>query len=442
MNRSDPLDFHGLPHSLSAERMILGGVINGALDFYACRAILSNADFVLDAHRCIYKRLEQICEVGTEIDSVIVAQELVNHGELERAGGISYIAELDEGTPRLPHFDAYLRMVKDKSILRGIIAVAEDIRNQAILAQGAPGDLVASAERVLVQLGLEAASSDDFQTPEQVIMSAGSLQSYLDRSRSLGVPTGFDRLDRMTCGMRPGQLWVLAAFTSGGKSTFARNIALHAATQNYPGAFITLEMSADEVTDGLICAAGGIDSQVIRRGLNLDSRKVGAAAKHVSNLPIYIRDRACTIPQIHGLLRKLKAEKRITFAVVDYLQLTSPAGRFENRTNEVSHLSRGLKNIAVDLKIPILALSQFKRVGDVPRRPQLSDLRESGSIEQDANVVVFLYSGQIDADLENYPTEVIVAKQRNGEVGTVPFTFNKKHGVFREAPDLPTRNVA
>jgi len=146
--------------------------------------------------------------------------------------------------------------------------------------------------------------------------------------------------------------------------------------------------------------------------------------------------------QVHGALRKLKAERGITFAIVDYLQLMTAVGRFDNRTNEVSHLSRGLKNIAVDLKIPIVALSQFKRVGDVPRRPQLSDLRESGSIEQDANVVILLFSERHDPDAEVCPTEVIVAKQRNGPIGTIPFEFHKKQGVFRETSESSERNAA
>jgi replicative DNA helicase len=411
--------------------MVLGALINGSLDFSVCRATLAAEDFFIDSHRRIYRRLEEMTKAGTEIDHVTVGQELVNHGECEAAGGFSYLVDLDNETPRLPHFDSYLRIVKDKSILRRVVAVADQIRNQAILGEGQPGELLLHGEKVLVELGLEAASSAEFQTPEDVIMAAGSLQSYLDRGRAFGVPTGFDRLDRMTCGMRPGQLWVLGAFTSGGKSTLARNIILNAALRGYPGALITLEMSVDEVTDGLLCALGGIDTQIIRRGLDVERKKVGTAATQVSKLPIYIRDRACSIPQIHGLLRKLKSERKITFAIVDYLQLITPSGRNETRTNEVSQISRGLKNIAVDLKLPIIALSQFKR-GEGARRPQLSDLRESGSIEQDANVAILLYAEATDEDLTAYPTEVIVAKQRNGEVGTVPFLFNKKHGVFTE----------
>lgn len=187
---------------------------------------------------------------------------------------------------------------------------------------------------MLVQLGLEASSSEEFRTPKDLFMEAGSLQNYLEQRNKFGIPTGFDRLDRMTCGMRPGQLWILAGFTSGGKSALARNIALNASRSGHP-----------------------------------------------------------------GVLRKLKAERGIKFAIGDYLQLMTAVGRFDNRTNEVSHLSRGLNNIAVDLKIPIVALSQFKRIGDVPRRPKLSDLRESGSIEQDANVVILLHCDNPDTEV-------------------------------------------
>jgi len=432
MPKTDPVDLRGLPQSLNSERMILGAILNGSLDYYSCSAILRGDDFVLEAHRRIYASIGELSEGGAGIDYATVGQKLFDRGALESVGGMAYLVDLDNNTPRLAQFDEYLRTVKDKSILRKTVMVADAIRSQVILEHGEPGVLLARAEEMLVQLGMEVASSSEFQTPKDVIMAAGSLQSYLSRRRDFGVPTGFDHLDRMTCGMRPGQLWVLAAFTSGGKSTFARNIALNAARAGHACGFITLEMGADEVTDGLICAAGGIDSQVIRRGLDVDRGRVRAAAMVITELPIYIRSSGCTIPQIHCSLRKLKAERDIRFAVVDYLQLITPTGRFDNRTNEVSHISRGLKNIAVDLDIPLVALSQFKRVGNVPRRPELSDLRESGSIEQDANVVIFLYSERIDSEMEVYPTDVIVAKQRNGPIGSIPFGFNKRHGIFRE----------
>lgn len=441
MTKPDPVDFEGLPQSVPAERMILGAIINGSLDFYTCRATLSTDDFALEKHRKIFRRIEGMSEAGTAIDNATVGQELLHYAELESVGGLAYLVDLDNETPRLPHFDQYIRTVKDKSILRKTAIVADNIRSQAILAQGDPEQLLGRAESMLAQLGLEASSSEEFKTPKDVIMAAGSLQNYLGRRNQFGIPTGFDHLDRMTCGMRPGQLWIIAAFTSGGKSALARNIALNAVRAGHPGAFITLEMSDDEVTDGLISTVGSIDSQVIRRGLDFDRDRIRAAALAVADLPIYIRDGGgCTIPQIHGALRKLKAERRITFAIVDYLQLMTAVGRFDNRTNEVSHLSRGLKNIAVDLKIPIVALSQFKRIGDVPRRPKLSDLRESGSIEQDANVVVLLHSDHPDAEV--CVAEVIVAKQRNGPIGTIPFEFHKKHGAFREMADSSEGRVA
>jgi replicative DNA helicase len=427
MAKPDPVDFKGLPQSIPSERMILGGIINQSLDFHTCRATLSADDFALEAHRKIYRRIEQMCEAGIAIDNATAGQELQRCAELDSVGGLAYLVDLDNETPRLPHFDQYIGTVKNKSILRKTAFIADNIRSQAILSRGEPEELLGCAENMLAQLGLEASSSEEFRTPKDVIMTAGSLQNYLERRTQFGIPTGFDHLDRMTCGMRPGQLWIIAAFTSGGKSALARNIALNATQSGHPGAFITLEMSEDEVTDGLICAVGGVDSQVIRRGLEIDRDRIRAAALKVADLKLYIRDGGgCTIPQVRGALRKLKAERGIKFAIVDYLQLMTAVGRFDNRTNEVSHLSRGLKNIAVDLKISIVALSQFKRIGDVPRRPKLSDLQESGSIEQDANVVILLYSEHPDAEV--CPTEVIVAKQRNGPIGTIPFEFHKQHG--------------
>ena len=324
------------------------------------------------------------------------------------------------------------------SVWRKIVNIGDLIRNQAILQQGSPEEMLGRAERMLIELGLESSSSEEFRTPMEVITAAGGLQSYLDRRKQSGIPTGFDRIDRMTCGMQPGQLWIVGAITSGGKSSLIRNIALNAGRRGYPGAFITLEMSEGR-SDRRVDLCGGRNRLTgDSAGVEHRQGQILAAATEVCRLQIHIRDRAgCTIPQLHALLRKLKAEYGITYAMVDYLQQMTPVGRFDNRTNEVSHLSRGLKNIAVDLKIPVIAPSQLKRVGEKPRRPLLSDLRESGSIEQDANVVILLYSESLDMDLQVYPTEVIVAKQRCGPIGTILFEFNKAQGIFRETVGGP-----
>lgn len=433
MHKPDDKYERSLPCDEATERFILGSVLLDDSHFVAVCASLSAADFSLEKHRRIFAAMTALGGRGERIDRVTTATELQRSGQLESIDGISYLISLDDGLPQLTHIDSYLKIVRDKSILRKTIHIADGIRDRAMAGGEFATELLGNAESMLAQLGVEASDSSEFLNPGEVIRRAGSLQKYLERGVEFGVPAGFPGLDRMTCGMRPGQLWIVGGYTSSGKSTLARNMAKNAAAHNYPGAFVTLEMQSEEVTDGLICAQGEIDSQVIRRGLDFERSRTRQAAVIVSDLPIYIRDRGtCTLPQLHAGLRKLQSERGITWAIIDYLQLMSGTGRSENRTQEVSQFSRGLKQIASDLKIPIVALSQLKRTGDVPRRPQLSDLRESGTIEQDANVVLLLYSEKIDVDMEVYPTELIVAKQRGGPTGVIQLGFNKAHGIFRE----------
>jgi replicative DNA helicase len=381
--------------------MVLGWILIDDSHFVAVAGSLKPEDFALDKHRIIYGRMSEMSELAERIDYTTLANCLLKYKELERIDGLSYLVSLTDGMPNVASLDAYIVIIRDKSILRKTIYAAQSIIDRAVSGAEDANELLGNAESMLSQLGIESATEDEYITPGGVIRRAGSLQKYLDRGKDFGVPTGFVWLDRMTCGMRPGQLWILAAHTAGGKSTMARAIARNAALRNYPGAFITLEMQDDEVTDGLICAQGEIDSQVIRRGLDFERSRTREAASIIADLPIYIRDRGtCTLAQLHAGLRKLKTERSITWCIVDYLQLMSGTGRAENRTQEVSQFSRGLKQIASDLKIPVLALSQFKRTGEVQRRPQLTDLRESGSIEQDANLVMFLYSEKTALEME------------------------------------------
>lgn len=424
----------GLPANLDAERFILGSVLLDDSRFVAVAGSVTSEDFMLEKHRRIFNRMSEINQRGEIIDRVTLANELMKHGELDSVDGISYIVSLDDGLPHLSNVDSYLKIIHDKSILRKTIYAAQSIVDRALSGSEDAAELLGQAESMLGKLGLESSTTSEFETPEGVIMSKGNLQNYLDRSRLRGVQTGFPQLDLLTCGMMPGELWILAAATSGGKSTFARNVARNAALAGEPGAFISLEVQAQSIVDGLICAQGQIDSQVIRRGMSNDRERTRNAAVIVSELPIYIRDKGtCTLAQLHAGLRKLKAEKGITWAIVDYLQLMSGTGRAENRTQEVSQFTRGMKLIAMDLCLPILALSQLKRTGDVQRRPMLQDLRESGTIEQDATVVLFLYAERTEERMDIYPTELILAKQREGEAGVViQAGFCKSMGIFRE----------
>jgi len=425
----------GLPCAIPTERLILAALLNGGADYRDVSACLDASDLALEAHRRIYSHIGILSDAGRPVDGATVAQSLSQSGQLESVGGVSYLIDLD-WIPGIA-VDDYIRTVRDKSLLRKTIYIADAIRTEATLGFGESSEILGRAEKMLAELGMSVAQPEDFRQPGAIIRAAGGLDTYLNRGQVSGVPTGFPRLDEMTAGIRPGQLWIIAASTSGGKSTFARQLSYNAALSGYPGALITLEMSSDEVTDGLICLAGGINTQIIRRGMAFERDKTRSAAAAVADLPIYIHDQAgLKIPKLHAILRKLKAEKGITYAIVDYLQLMSPTGRFGTRTEEIGHLTRGLKLIAQDLKIGVIALSQTstdrKAQGTLQARPQLRDLRESGSIEQDANAVFFLWAEWQTVPMDIYPTELIIAKQRNGPTGMIPFGFRKSTGTFIE----------
>lgn len=430
---TDPLLLRGLPCSIEAEKMILGVIINRSLEFSVCRAVLSADDFALEAHRTIYKRMEDMWGHSTLIDCATVAQSLRNHDLLDSVGGVSALISLDDETPRLPHVDEYIKTVKGKSILRKTVIAADGIRNRAIMCDGEPEELLAQAQSMLVKLGLEASSEEEYSTPGDVIREFG-LDGYLDGKRESGISTGYGRLDQLTRGIKAGELWMLGGYTSTGKSTFARNIGMRMALRNEPGALISLEMGSRAVTDGWLCALGQIDSQQLRAGIEAEIPHIRSAALKLSNLPLYIRDRSvCSIVQLQGSLRKLKQEKGLRWAIIDYLQLMQGTSKRGNRREEVEEISRGLKVLAGDLDIGILALSQFSRQEKGgKRRPMLSDFRESGSIEQDADVALLIHTEVIEADMAIYPVEVILAKNRSGPTGSIQFGFSKAHGIFRE----------
>ena len=434
MKTQDPIEQRGLPAAPELEKLILASILKGCADYAEVRSCLENDDFAVERHREIYGMCGALIERGIEPDRVTIAQALHETNRLDAIGGVGYLVDLDDNCPALPRLDDYIRVVRDKAILRKIVAIADNIRSEAILETRDPRELLANAEKFMADLGMNSQRESEFKTPGEVIRTAGGLNQYLNRRKEAGVLTGFSRLDERTGGIRPGQLWTIAAVTGGGKSTFARNIALNAARETYPGAFITLEQTESEVTDGFICAQGQIETQIIRGGLaGHYMEQVRAACSAVSDLPIHVRDQAgATIPKLHAELRKLKAEFDIKYAIVDYLQLMMPVGKFGTRAEQVGHLSRGLKLIGLDLKIGMVALSQIKRL-EAKRPPELHDLRESGSIENDSDLVLFLHCPWQEEKLDAYPTDLIIAKQRGGPTDTIPFMFRKSTGTFFEA---------
>ena len=424
----------GLPSNLDAERFVLGSILIDDSAFIPVAGLLSAADFSLETHRRIFSRMTELNSRGEKVDRVTLANELMKHSQLESCGGLTYLVSLDDGLPQLSNLDSYVRIVRDKAILRRIILTSQKLIERCTMGEDEPDEILAAAEEELLKLG-EARAREALVSPKQIIDEyEGGLNAFLDPSKRIkGLSTGFTKFDEKTGGLHEGELIIIAARPAMGKTALALNIATHVALKNNKTvAIFSLEMSKESLLTRMLCAAARVDSQKFRAGyLNQEERRLLAAkAQEFTQAPIFIDDSANTnLMDIHAKLRRLGAEHGLGLVVVDYLQLMSGRGRFENRVQEVSSLSRGLKLMSKELKVPILVLSQLSRAPETRQgdhRPQLSDLRESGSIEQDADIVAFIFREEIykpdRADLRGL-ADLMLAKQRNGPTGVIKLVF-------------------
>ena len=425
----------GLPSNLDAERFILGSVLLNDARFVEIAGILNADDFALEKHRRIFVRMMELHERGEKIDRITIANELQRYNELQSVDGLAYLVSLDDGLPQIANLESYVRIVRDKATLRRIVMASQHLMNRALIGEEEPGEILSGAEEALLRLG-EARTERGLMTPLEVIQNyQGGLNAFLDPSKRIkGISTGFTKLDEMTGGLHGGELIILAARPSMGKTAFALNIAWHVATRLFhPVAVFSLEMSQESLLTRMLCAAARVDSQRFRAGYltQEERRKLHGALHELVESPLYIDDTpGVHLMDMHAKLRRLKQERgHVGLVVVDYLQLMTGRGRFENRNQEVSALSRGMKLLGKELNVPMMVLSQLSRAVETRQgdhRPQLSDLRESGSIEQDADVVGFIFREEVyNRDREDLKgrAEFIVAKQRNGPVGTVELVF-------------------
>jgi replicative DNA helicase len=438
----------GLPSNLDAERFVLGSILLNDTAFVQAAGELQSDDFSLEKHRRIYARMNDLHERGEHIDRVTVANELMRFNELESVDGLTYLVSLDDGLPQILNLDAYIRIVKDKAVLRRIIFASQHLMNRCLIGEEEPDEILAGAEETLLKLG-ESRVRGGLASPQQVIDDyQGGLNAFLDPSKRVkGVSTGFTKFDEKTSGLHAGELFILAARPSMGKTALALNIAQHVATKaKRTVAIFSLEMSKESLLTRMLCATARVDSQRFRAGyLNADERRrLQAAASSLVEAPLFIDDTAgIHMMDIHAKVRRLKAEHGLGLVVVDYLQLMSGRGRFENRNQEISTISRGMKLLAKELNVPMLVLSQLNRAPETRQgdhRPQLSDLRESGSIEQDADLVAFIFREEVyrpnDENLKG-KAELILAKQRNGPVGKIEMVFLHEFTKFENrAADL------
>ena len=431
----------GLPVSLEAERSILGGILLDNSLYDQAAEHLTGDDFSLDAHRRIYARMRDLQETGRPVDMITLAEELDRRKEVEAIGGVAYLSSLIDGVPERPSIEHYVRIVRNKELLRGLINVAQNAIAEAIEHADEAEEVLGRAEEGIFRLSENRISQGFMDIPGIVKTSFGSLEELIDRGQEItGLETHYKRLDQLTGGLQPSDLIIIAARPSMGKTAFAMNIAENAAVNDGKviGIF-SLEMSREALLKRMLASHAQVDSKELNQGFlsKDDKRKLMSAVDRLMQSKLYIDDTpGISVSEMRAKARRLKqTEKRLDLLIVDYLQLMSavPTGgkRFENRTQEVSAISRGLKALAKELRVPVVALSQLSRApesrgGD--HRPQLSDLRESGSIEQDADVVAFIFREEYykrdDPDLEGI-AEIIVAKQRNGPTDTIKMAFRK-----------------
>ncbi len=431
----------GVPVSLDAERSILGGILIDNSLYDQAAEHLTADDFSLDAHRRIYSRMRDLQESGRPVDMITLVEELDRRKEVEAVGGVAYLSSLIDGVPERPSVEHYVRIVRNKALLRGLINVSQNAIAEAIEHSDEAEEVIGRAEQAIFQLLENRIGQGFMNIPEIVKASFGSLEELIDRGQEItGLETHYKKLDQLTGGLQPSDLIIIAARPSMGKTAFAMNIAENAAVADGKviGIF-SLEMSREALLKRMLASHAQVDSKELNQGFlsKEDKRKLMSAVDRLMQAKIYIDDSpGISISEMRAKARRLKqTEKRLDLLIVDYLQLMSavPIGgkRFENRTQEVSAISRGLKALAKELRVPVVAMSQLSRApesrgGD--HRPQLSDLRESGSIEQDADVVAFIFREEYykrdDPDLEGV-AEIIIAKQRNGPTDTIKMAFRK-----------------
>jgi replicative DNA helicase len=446
--QSDAILERPLPHNLEAERSILGAVLLDKDALNAAVETLRADDFFLPQNRHIFECMIQMQEKQWGIDTVTLIEELIRKGRLEAAGGVSYVSQLMDGLPRVTNVGHYARIVKEKAILRSLIHSAAVIQEQA-LAAGDDADVILDrAESSIFQLAEDRVRVGLIGVKDLVKENFERLEKIFSEGRRItGLATGYSGLDNETAGLQPSELIILAARPSMGKTALALNIAENVVLrQKEPVAIFSLEMSKESLLLRLLASEARVDAHKFRTGhMNKDDwSKITGSLATLGEAPLWIDDSASsTVLEMGAKARRLKRDRGLSLMIVDYLQLVVPTntGRGSNRQEEVSSISRSLKGLAKELKVPILVLSQLTRAPErEERKPQLSDLRESGAIEQDADVVLFInrpnfYKTDLPEE-DRAKAELIIAKQRNGPTGNLNFVFLARHTRFEEAaPD-------
>ena len=427
------------PHNLEAEQAVLGAIMLDPQTGSSVFEILQPEDFYRDNHRLVFAAIRELFESGEPIDLVSVAEALRRQGRLEQMGGITTIADIARSVPSAANVDFYAALVAEKSLLRQLIRIATHIAEKGYEPGEEAAALLEQAEKMVLDLSLKQVK-ENFISIRTLLLETFEKIEYLyaNKGNLTGVPTFFNELDRMTSGWQPADLIIIAARPSMGKTALVLNMAQNAAVRaKVPVVIFSLEMSKEQLVQRMLCSEAMVDQQRVRTGelLDTDWPKLTRAVGPLSEAPIFIDDTVgISLAELRSKARRLKREHGLGMVVIDYLQLMTVGKRAESRQQEVAQISRGLKGIARELKVPVIALSQLNRGVEQrqDKRPIMSDLLESGAIEADADVISFIYRDEYyhpDSDKKGI-AEIIVAKHRNGPVGTVELGYLKEFTKF------------
>ena len=429
------------PQNLEAEQSILGGILLDNQALNPVLEILDQSDFYSDAHRKIFTAILELSNRSEPADLITLSNIMKDQKKLDQVGGVSYLASLVDNVGSAANIAYYAKIVKEKSILRRLIGTATEIINSSYETATDVDQILDQAEHAIFDIS-ENKIRPSFSPIREVIKDSfkNIERLYANKELITGVATGFDKVDDITTGLQKSDLIIIAGRPSMGKTAFALNIAQYAALEtNVPVAIFSLEMSKEQLSMRMLSAESRVDSQRLRKGFlgETDWPKLTAAAGRLSDAPIYIDDTpAITVIEMKAKARRLKTEAGLGLIILDYLQLMRGSSYRDSREQEISEISRSLKALAKEISVPIIAISQLNRkVEDRPnRRPMMADLRESGAIEQDADLIAFIYRDELYNKSEDNPekgiAEIIIGKQRNGPTGTVKLAFQEKYTRF------------
>ncbi len=436
------------PHSLEAEKTVLGGILVNNESLNVVMSIITPEDFYKDSHRKIIERIIALVDKGLPVDLLSLSEEMQRSGLLEEAGGMAYLSSLLDGVPKSLNVEYYAQIIKEKALLRRLIVSSAKIITASYEQKEEADELLNEAQAAIIEVAEQRIRPGLVPLRTLTAPTLDMIRTFAERKEAVtGVPSGFRSLDSLTAGFHPSELVIVAARPSMGKTALALNIAQYAGMRaDRSAAFFSMEMAKEQLVIRLLCAEAQLDIKRVRTGFisEREFEKLKLAGEALSRANLYIDETpGVTVMEMKAKARRLRMEQRLDIVFVDYIQLMRPGGRFENRNQEMSFITRSLKELAKELKIPVVGVSQLSRSPEKGRReprPLLSDLRESGAIEQDADVVIFIFRPEYyhpDDESLRGMAEISVAKQRNGPTGTINLVFIREYARFADMEFVP-----